>query len=63
MDVFATMLHLGLVHDLQLPLIRLLEGRGFNVIPIRMRHLYSMMGGLHCSTLDTVREGSLEDYR
>ena len=52
-----------LVHDLQLPLIRLLEGRGFNVIPIRMRHLYSMMGGLHCSTLDTVREGSLEDYR
>jgi N-dimethylarginine dimethylaminohydrolase len=52
-----------LVHDQQVPLIRTLEQTGFTVIPIRMRHCYSMLGGLHCSTLDTVRDGELGDYR
>jgi glycine amidinotransferase len=52
-----------LVHDKQTPLIRLLESKGFEVIPVRMRHCYSMLGGLHCSTLDTVRAGELADYR
>ncbi len=52
-----------LVHDLQRPLIDVLEQRGMTVIPIRMRHCYSMLGGLHCTTLDTVREGELADYR
>lgn len=52
-----------LVHDLQMPLIRTLERRGFTVVPIQMRHCYSMLGGLHCSTLDTVREGDRADYR
>jgi N-dimethylarginine dimethylaminohydrolase len=52
-----------LVHDQQLPMIRMLEKKGFTVIPIRMRHCYSMLGGLHCSTLDTVREGELADHR
>ena len=28
----------------------------YNVIPVRMRHMYTMLGGLHCSTLDTVRK-------
>jgi len=28
-----------------------------------MRHCYSMLGGLHCSTLDTVRDGELADHR
>jgi N-dimethylarginine dimethylaminohydrolase len=52
-----------LVHDQQVPMIRMLEHKGFTVIPIRMRHCYSMLGGLHCSTLDTVRDGELGDYR
>lgn len=52
-----------LVHDLQRPLIDALEQRGMTVVPIRMRHCYSMLGGLHCTTLDTVREGELADYR
>ena len=52
-----------LVHDQQVPLIRHLESKGFVVIPVRMRHTYSMLGGLHCSTLDTVRAGELADYR
>jgi glycine amidinotransferase/scyllo-inosamine-4-phosphate amidinotransferase 1 len=52
-----------LVHDQQVPMIRMLEQKGFTVIPVRMRHCYSMLGGLHCSTLDTVRDGELADHR
>jgi glycine amidinotransferase/scyllo-inosamine-4-phosphate amidinotransferase 1 len=52
-----------LVHDRQVDLIRRLEESGFEVIPVRMRHCYSMLGGLHCSTLDTVRDGELADHR
>lgn len=48
-----------LVHDEQKALIRLLEARGLTVIPVRMRHCYSMLGGLHCTTLDLVRESTL----
>lgn len=40
----------------QLKLIKILEKNKFNVIPIKMRHCYTMLGGLHCSTLDTVRK-------
>jgi N-dimethylarginine dimethylaminohydrolase len=52
-----------LVHDMQKPLIEALERKGMTVIPVRMRHCYSMLGGLHCSTLDTVRDGELADFR
>ena len=45
-----------LVDKRQLPLIKTLEKNKFNVIPVRLRHCYTMLGGLHCSTLDTVRE-------
>jgi glycine amidinotransferase/scyllo-inosamine-4-phosphate amidinotransferase 1 len=44
-----------LVHDRQADLIRLLESRKFTVVPVRMRHCYTMLGGLHCTTLDVVR--------
>ena len=37
-------------------LIKKLEEYKLNVITARMRHMYTMGGGLHCSTLDTVRE-------
>ncbi|CAG6397420.1 glycine amidinotransferase [Streptomyces cocklensis] len=44
-------------------LARTLEGRGFTVVPVRHRHRRLFGGGLHCFTLDTVREGSgPEDY-
>jgi N-dimethylarginine dimethylaminohydrolase len=48
-----------LVHDQQSALIRALEGKGFCVVPVRMRHCYTMLGGLHCTTLDVVRDSSL----
>lgn len=44
-----------LVHDRQTQMIKLLESKGLTVIPVRMRHCYSMLGGLHCTTLDVVR--------
>lgn len=44
-------------------LARTLEKRGFTVVPVRHRHRRLFGGGLHCFTLDTVREGSTsEDY-
>jgi glycine amidinotransferase len=42
--------------------IQVLEKEGFKVIPIRHRHRRLFGGGFHCFTLDTVREGGLEDY-
>ena len=45
----------------QTALIQTLEKWKLTVIPISFRHSY-FMGGIHCSTLDTVREGSLESY-
>jgi N-dimethylarginine dimethylaminohydrolase len=39
-------------------MIRALEREGFTVVPVRMRHCYTMLGGLHCSTLDVVRRST-----
>ena len=47
-----------LVDKRQEKLIKKLEKERFNVIGVRMRHCYTMLGGLHCSTLDTVRQES-----
>lgn len=43
-------------------LISVLEKRGFTVVPVRHRHRRLFGGGFHCFTLDTVRDGGLEDY-
>jgi glycine amidinotransferase/scyllo-inosamine-4-phosphate amidinotransferase 1 len=51
-----------MVDERQTGLIRLLESRRFTVIPVRMRHMYTQSGGIHCATLDTVRDGGLERY-
>lgn len=52
-----------LVHDRQISLIRQLETKGLTVQPVQMRHCYTMLGGLHCSTLDLERDSELADYR
>jgi N-dimethylarginine dimethylaminohydrolase len=51
--------HTVLVHDRQHDMIRALEAKGFTVVPVRMRHCYTMLGGLHCTTLDVVRDSVL----
>jgi glycine amidinotransferase/scyllo-inosamine-4-phosphate amidinotransferase 1 len=43
-------------------MIRALESRKFTVVPVRMRHCYTMLGGLHCTTLDVVRASTLRSY-
>jgi N-dimethylarginine dimethylaminohydrolase len=56
LNVFSLDSNTVCVHDRQAGLIRELERRRFTVIPVRMRHCYTMLGGLHCTTLDVVRE-------
>lgn len=51
-----------IVNSLYPELARTLESRGFTVVPVRHRHRRLFGGGFHCFTLDTVREGSAEDY-
>ena len=50
-----------IVDERQVPLIKELEKCKITPVPIRFRHSY-LMGGIHCSTLDTVRESELESY-
>jgi N-dimethylarginine dimethylaminohydrolase len=51
-----------LVECRQEKLIKLLESYHFTVIPVQMRHMYTQGGGIHCATLDTVRDSKLENY-
>lgn len=51
-----------LVNDACPELIRTLERNRFTVVPVRHRHRRLFGGGFHCFTLDTVRDGGLEDY-
>jgi hypothetical protein len=43
-------------------LLRLLERRRFDVIPVQHRHRRLFSGGFHCFTLDCVRAGGSESY-
>jgi glycine amidinotransferase len=51
-----------IVDERQTNLIKILEKHNFTVIPIQMRHIYTQGGGIHCATLDTVRDSKLENY-
>lgn len=51
-----------IVDERQTNLIKLLEQHKFTVAPVRMRHIYTQGGGIHCATLDTVRDSKLESY-
>lgn len=50
------------VDKIQNHLIKLLEKLNFNVIPVSFRNSYFLKGGLHCCTLDTVRDSKYESY-
>lgn len=53
---------LAIVERRQTPLIRELEKRGIEVIPLQLRHARTLGGGFHCVTLDVRRKGELETY-
>ena len=50
------------IDEAQLPLIKTLEAYGITCIPIQFRHAMTLSGGLHCLTLDLIREGERETY-
>ena len=51
-----------LVNEACPELARTLERHGFTAVPVRHRHRRLFGGGFHCFTLDTVRDGAVEDY-
>lgn len=51
-----------IVDSRQTALIKILESYKLTTIPIPFRHAHLMKGGIHCSTLDTVRDSKLESY-
>ena len=50
------------VCDRQTALMKILEKHNLTPIPVRFRHTHLLRGGLHCCTLDTVRDSKLESY-
>jgi glycine amidinotransferase len=44
------------------PLNKSLSEKGFEPIPVKLRHSRLFGGGLHCCTLDTVRDDKYEDF-
>ena len=62
MNVFSINPYLVVVDRDQVPLIRELEKRGLDVIPIKLRHSKMMGGGFHCVTQDVRRAGKMERY-
>ncbi len=53
---------LAVVDKNQVALIKELEKRGVDVLPLQLRHSRTMGGGFHCVTMDVRRKGALEDY-
>jgi scyllo-inosamine-4-phosphate amidinotransferase 1 len=53
---------LVVVDDRQQALIRALEARGMEVLPLRLTHARTLGGGFHCVTLDVRRRGKLESH-
>ncbi|MET8160744.1 hypothetical protein ABZT47_30680 [Sphaerisporangium sp. NPDC005289] len=62
MNLFSVRPDLVVVDRDQLPLIKLIEDQGIDVLPLKLRHSRMMGGGFHCTTLDTRRRGGLENY-
>ena len=62
MNILSVDTNTVIVGSDQTNLIKVLEDRNINVIPVRQRHAQTLSGGFHCSTLDLRRKGDLEDY-
>lgn len=62
MNLFSIGPDLVVVDRDQSALIALLEKRGLDVIPLKLRHAKMLGGGFHCVTLDVRRKGTLQRY-
>lgn len=63
MNVLSISDKLVVVEEKQVNLIKQLESKGFDVMPVRLRHCRTLSGGPHCATLDTVRDDVYGDYK
>lgn len=63
LNVFSITPEIVCVEKNQTSLIKTLESYNLTVIPVSYRHCYTMLGCLHCSTLDIKRSGGLVDYQ
>ncbi len=62
MNLFSLDPETVIVDSRQTNLMRVLEKHKFTLVPVRMRHIYTQGGGMHCATVDTVRDSKLESY-
>ena len=62
MNILSINPNLVVVDQGQTALIRLLEKKGLDVIPLSLRHSKMLGGGFHCITLDIRRSGTLQRY-
>jgi N-dimethylarginine dimethylaminohydrolase len=62
MNLFSLGPNTVVVDSDQSALITLLESKGMEVIPLKLRHSRMMGGGFHCVTLDARRRGTMESY-
>jgi N-dimethylarginine dimethylaminohydrolase len=62
MNILSIYPNLVVVDQGQAALIRLLEKKGLDVIPLNLRHSKMLGGGFHCITLDIRRSGTLQRY-
>ena len=62
MNVFSLDPQTALVDHRQTKLIKELEKHKLTTLPFRLRHCYTHGGGIHCATLDAVRDSKLESY-
>ena len=56
MNLLSVDSHTVIVDSIQTDIIKVLEGLGFTVITVPMRHSRTLGGGLHCVTLDLWRK-------
>ena len=62
MNVFSLDHEHVMVDARQTNLMKVLEKHKITPVPVRLRHPYTHGGGIHCATLDTVRDSKLENY-
>lgn len=62
MNVLSINEHTVAVEESQIGLIKQLEQHHFDIMTVKLRHARTLSGGIHCITLDTVRDDKLEDY-
>lgn len=62
MNVLSINEHTVAVEESQTKLIKQLESHGFDIMTVKLRHCRTFSGGIHCITLDTVREDSYDDF-